>query len=271
MINIEVIIYWDILSIINFAFDFMTIYLTACIASVYIRIKRCVIAAAILTLSQMILMVTHINNIWWLYILLNICNEIIIVLMVFGKMKLKKCILMISIHMGITFLMGGIITAFYDKIIAYKRHQVSIIELFLIGTIAFLLIKNSVPLILRSIYYREKIYEVMIRLKGKEIRLKALLDTGNSLTEPTTGKKVTVVEKKIISSFNDVKVDKIYIIPYKSLGKENGILYGIQVDEIIIKYDNYQKTLDNAIVGIYNGKLSRDNRYNAILHSESLV
>ena len=100
---------------------------------------------------------------------------------------------------------------------------------------------------------------------------KALLDTGNSLTEPTTGKKVTVVEKNIISSFNDVKVDKIYIIPYKSLGKENGILYGIQVDELIIRYEKYQKTLDNAIVGIYNGKLSRDNRYNAILHSESLV
>ena len=128
MINIEVIIYWDILSIINFAFDFMTIYLTACIASVYIRIKRCVIAAAILTLSQMILMVIHINNIWWLYILLNICNEIIIVLMVFGKMRLKKCILIISIHIGITFLMGGIITEFYDKIIDYKRHKVCIIE-----------------------------------------------------------------------------------------------------------------------------------------------
>ena len=271
MINIEVIVYWDILSIINFAFDFMTLYLTGCIASVQVRIKRCVIAAAILAMSQLFLMITHINNIWWLYILLNICNEVIIVLMVFGKMRLKKCILIIGLHMGITFLMGGIITAFYDKIVAFKKHQVSIIELLLIGILSFLLIKYSIPLILRSIYYREKIYEVVIKLKGKEINLKALLDTGNSLTEPTTGKKVTVVEKNIISSFNNVPVDKIYIIPYKSLGKENGILYGIQVDELIIKYEKYQKTLDNAIVGIYNGKLSRDNRYNAILHSESLV
>lgn len=271
VIIINITIYWDTLCIINFIFDLIGIYLTAYVADIKISIKKSILASLIMTSLQMILMVYEVNKISWLYILINMGLEILIVLLVFNKMKVKKLIMLIGLHMAIVFLIGGLVTAFYNKIVEFQRKEISFIELILIGIVTLLIIKYSIPIILKSIYYKEKIYEVIIRLKGKETRFKALLDTGNSLQEPTTGKKVTVVEKEIISKFNDVQIDKIYIIPYKSLGKENGVLYGIQVDELIIKYEKYQKIIENAIIGIYNGKLSKDNRYNAILHGESLV
>ena len=75
----------------------------------------------------------------------------------------------------------------------------------------------------------------------------------------------------MLKEFFNVHIDKIYIIPFKSVGKDEGMLYGIQVDELIISHAKFHKKTKDAIIGIYNGKLSNDNRYNAILHSESLM
>ena len=103
------------------------------------------------------------------------------------------------------------------------------------------------------------------------LTIKGLLDTGNSLRENTTGKRVTIVEKQVLKEFYNVQIDKIFIIPYKSVGKENGVIYGIRVDELIISHEKFRKVAYDAIIGIYDGRLSSDNRYNAILHSECLM
>lgn len=271
MILFKVIVYWDVLFIINFIFDFIGIYLTAYIATIYAPLKKSIFTSFLMTFFQLVMMIFEINKKSVMYILVNVGLEILIVLLVFGKMRIKKLFIIMGLHTVVVFLIGGIVTAMYNKIIEFQRKEISFVEIFLIAVITFLIIKYSIPIILKSIYYKEKIYEVVIKLKGKEKRIKALLDTGNSLLEPTTGKKVTIVEKETISNFKDVQIDKIFIIPYRSLGRENGVLYGIQVDELIINCEKNQKIVEKAIIGIYNGKLSKDNRYNAILHSESLV
>ena len=127
------------------------------------------------------------------------------------------------------------------------------------------------PYVIKNIYYKERIYKVTINLKGKEVILKGLLDSGNALREQTTNKGVTIVEKHMLKEFFNVHIDKIYIIPFKSLGKDEGMLYGIQVDELVISHAKFEKKTKEAIIGIYNGRLSNDNRYNAILHSECLM
>jgi stage II sporulation protein GA (sporulation sigma-E factor processing peptidase) len=124
---------------------------------------------------------------------------------------------------------------------------------------------------LKNIYYRERIFGVVLRLNGYELKTKGLLDTGNKLREKTSGKQVTVVEKEVLKQFADVHIDKIYIIPYRSIGKENGVIYGIRVDELVITHEKFEKVTSDAIIGIYDGKLSGNNRYNAILHSECLM
>lgn len=246
--------------------------LTSLVVNIPTKLWRLVIVATIDAVFQIFIILNYYKSKYVLLIvLLGVVIEIINILLVFGKMKVKKCITYMGMHMGIVFLMGGIITAIYEKYVAYKKHEMTMIEVILIGIVTFLVIKYTIPIILRSIYYRERIYDVLISLRGKEIKIKALLDTGNSLIEPTTGKKVTIVEKRIMRKFNDLHIDKIFIIPYKSLGKEDGVLYGIEVDSLTIKYEKYRKIHDKAIIAIYSGDLSKDGRYNAILHSESLV
>lgn len=270
-VNIEVVVYLDILFIVNLLYSFIGILLTTLVVNIPAKLWRLIVIAVVDAIFQLIIIVNFHNEDNIVLFLLGFVIEVFNILLVFGKLRIKKFLSYMGVHMGIIFLMGGIVTAVHERYVAYKQHEMTIMGVILIGILTFLVIKYTLPIILRSIYYRERIYEVILSLKGKEIKVKGLLDTGNSLLEPTTGKKVTIVEKRILSKFNDLHIEKIFIIPYKSLGKEDGVLYGIEVDSMTIRYEKYRKVHDKAIIAIYSGDLSKDGRYNAILHSESMV
>ena len=117
----------------------------------------------------------------------------------------------------------------------------------------------------------------------------ALLDTGNSLIDPVTLSPVIVAEYKFIKNlFNSdirLSLDKLEdgnlmwimndiiqkglparLIPFSSLGKTNGILIGFIPDRVEIHDNCGVRVLDNCVVGISSGRLSKDNSYGALLN-----
>ena len=126
--------------------------------------------------------------------------------------------------------------------------------------------------------------KLQINLEKSTINLDAIIDTGNFLKDPITKAPVIVVEKEklrgslsekllnnlseIISGKNiDIEeyIAKIRIIPFSSLGKENGLLLGVKADKVCIDYNEEKMLIKNAIIGIYNGKLSKSNKYSALV------
>jgi len=273
VICIKISVYLDIVFIINFIFDFIGIYLTGFVADETKCIFRYIMAAVIYALVDIVIICLGINNNLYVFLLIYIVVESVCIYIGFGKANLKKYLLRIVLHLGILFTMGGMVTAINNSFSVDngEKYFGSYVRLIVIAVLVFFILKHLMPYIIKSIYYRERIYKVTLRLKGKGVVLKGLMDTGNSLREQTTGKQVTIVEKQMLKEFLDIHIEKIYVIPYKSIGKENGMLYGIQVDELIISHKKFEKVTCNAIVGIYNGRLSNDSRYNAILHSQSLM
>ena len=55
-------------------------------------------------------------------------------------------------------------------------------------------------------------------------------------------------------------LSKFRVIPFNSLGKENGLLLGVKADYLkVIENGEYEhKKIENVIIGIYNKKLSKD-------------
>ena len=59
---------------------------------------------------------------------------------------------------------------------------------------------------------------------------------------------------------------------HKSIGEENGILEGLEIDSLIIWKDdipwkhNNKKVISDVIIAIYNGNLSEDGRFQMILN-----
>ena len=123
-----------------------------------------------------------------------------------------------------------------------------------------------------------------IIIDNKEVCIKAIIDTGNFFREPITKLPVIVVEKKmlinvipecILNNLNNIingenidlgkYISRIRLIPFTSLGKENGILLGIKVDRVLIQREEKIINASNVIVGIYNGILSKNGRYQGLI------
>ena len=124
--------------------------------------------------------------------------------------------------------------------------------------------------------------KIIINKKSKYI--KSIIDTGNFLREPISKLTVVVVEKraleKVIPEYVLDNLDKIIdgqevdlqdyvakvrLIPFSSLGKENGMLLGIKADAILVETDEKSIVLSNAIIGIYNGILNKMGKYQALI------
>lgn len=148
---------------------------------------------------------------------------------------------------------------------------------FIIITISFKNIKGKMSK--KDMYCNVNIYD-----KGKKTKIIAIVDTGNFLREPISKMPVIVIEKnKLLDIFpsnildnvsniidgKDIELGeylpKIKAIPFKSLGKENGLLLGIKMDEIQVEYQDTNYKIENVIIGIYNGILSKNGKYSGLV------
>lgn len=134
---------------------------------------------------------------------------------------------------------------------------------------------------------------VKISFDNRMIYLSALIDTGNSLKDPLTNIPVMVVEFKALQELLPLEIKSIFensqeddlnrvttiistskwfsrfrLIPFSSLGKENGMLIGFKPDFIVIGEEEEKKDIKNVIIGIYNRSLSRNEKYKALLGPE---
>ena len=132
--------------------------------------------------------------------------------------------------------------------------------------------------------------EITIYMKEKSVKAKAMIDTGNMLKDPISRMPVIVVEKDILYEIIPYKIlnnldkiiggeiaseiydkeiveyiSKFIVIPFTSLGKQNGLLLGIKASKVKIELDSNEEELENVIIGIYDKKLSKKNNYNALL------
>ena len=153
---------------------------------------------------------------------------------------------------------------------------------FIITYIAFKVIKNKLS-------KKDIIYDIAIEIDKKQVQVKAMLDTGNMLKDPITQTPVIVVEKErlygilpsslldhlenmiggegenILSSSEEEKyLHKLRMIPFHSIGKQNGLMLGIKADKVeILQEENIIN--DNVIIGIFNQSLSKNHHYSALI------
>lgn len=163
----------------------------------------------------------------------------------------------------------------------------------------------SVGLIfLWSLYKRKEkeVYEVELMLEGNSIKTKGLYDTGNCLYDPLYHKPVIVIErivmeellsKEYLDEFENTKnylsglgtedemasameqsdtvkklLLRLRIIPYSSIGKAQGMMFGIMLDQLMIHTGKETICCKNITAAISENNLSPKEEYHVILHKE---
>ncbi len=129
--------------------------------------------------------------------------------------------------------------------------------------------------------------KIKISNNGKEQTLRAMIDTGNLLKDPITNSPVIIIEKnkllnilpkeilenteKIINGKYEFSneylkyASRFRVLPFSSLGKQNGMLLGFKVDKVEAEINDEEIIREDAIVGIYDKKLSNKNQYEGLI------
>lgn len=263
-------IYIDVYFGFNFLMDFLVILILEIIVKSKKAVVRGIISSIVGALYAVILLVFNMKG-GMIYFLTYIVISEIMLWISLGKQTIKDNLKNIIILYGITFFMNGIINLLYygfdgsQNIVMRANNtyygKINIFIVLIIGVILCIVIKKYSDSITKYIKNLGNIYKVSVVLGSKEIELKALRDTGNSLVEPMTGKPVSIVEKSTVNQFKNETI-KYLLIPYNSVGKKHGLLEAFIADKISV--DGIE--IEKAIIGIYNGKLSQNNKYEMILN-----
>lgn len=132
-------------------------------------------------------------------------------------------------------------------------------------------------------FRRQNIYTVDIILFGRKVRLKGFLDTGNALREPISGRPVVVAEYEALSHLlpeevahvmealegdpGDASVSalarvakgefatRFRIVPFRSLGRETGIILGFRPDALVVHKDGRPTVVRDVVVGLWGKRL----------------
>lgn len=107
--------------------------------------------------------------------------------------------------------------------------------------------------------------EVTLGLEHREIKVTALLDTGNQLREPYGGKPVSVVEESCLKQWQDIHRPKL-LIPYHTVGKSLGFMEGFTLDYLSIRKDGKIQRIDKPVVALSKKPISHRQDYVMLLN-----
>ena len=138
--------------------------------------------------------------------------------------------------------------------IASGLNKLNMIPLILSGIAIFLLCTVGVADPLRG----RKYVKVELLWKGERYPLIALADTGNTLKDPISGTQVLVVNPQIafalfqltqsqllnpIETIQKVCIPGLRLIPYRSVGRPNGMMLGACMDSVLINGEHVGKVI----------------------------
>ena len=293
-------IYIDIVLIENLIMNYIILFTTAVVLKIKVNHIR-LILASLLGAGYSIIAYMGIIKVYS-SIILKIILSALIIYIAFNPQNIKKMCKDLLLFYLVSFVFGG---AAFALIYIIKPQNILMKNGLFIGTytlktvmlgavVAFCIIIGAFAIIKNKISKKDMFCEIEILINQKKIKTKAMIDTGNMLKEPITNVPVIVVEhillyscmpKEILNNLKEIMggdfknipcdiqekyISKLKLIPFSSLGKQNGMLIGIRPEYVKVITDEQEKINKNIIIGIYEKSLTKKGEYQALIGIELL-
>ncbi len=276
------VMYIDVFFAINFLMDLLILVIAKRFINPQTTIKRCILAAlAGATLTCIII-------IWKMpFVILQKIFTYVVIIAVMTKIayRLKgvvQNIKVIVILYVVTFTLSGAVDFiyYYTNFSLYVKELLSFnylrgINFFtfiFITAIAFFITDFSGKFIRNRMNMKKAnndMYDIVLEYKEKQVNLKGLYDSGNSLMEPIGNTPVHIVEYKAVSNLLegvDAREAKMKMVPFKALGTEMGVIPAIEIDKMVLHVNGEYIEIGKSMIGLYQGTLSSQGNYNIILN-----
>ena len=282
------IIYIDIIFIENIIMNTIILYATAIILKQKVKNIRLIISAVIGSIYSILMYITKLTI--YSSIISKFILSVVMAYVAFKPNDVKKIFKQIIIFYLTSFVFGGVAL---NLIYFLRPENINIknglftgeyaLKVIMLGAImAFIIIKTK--------FNTKNMYcDINLKINEKQIATKAMIDTGNLVKEPITNTPVVIVEESLLEGIipkeilknlenilcgnlenlpqdiQDKYLPKLRCIPFSSLGKENGMLVGIKISEIVVKSEDEEKKTPNIIIGIYERSLTKNGEYRALV------
>lgn len=291
-------IYIDLIFFENIIMNSIIIYATSIIIKQKPKILRVLISSIIGAIYSIALYITNYKI--YTSIFSKIILSIIMMYVAFKPSNLKKLFKQVLIFYLTSFVFGGVAL---NLIYFLKPENISIknglftgeyaLKVIMLGAlVALIIVKISIKIIKSKITTKDMYCKIKMKINKKQIETNAMIDTGNLVKEPITNTPVVIVEssllegiipKEILNNLENIlcgnlnnipqEIQEEYFtrlrcIPFSSLGKENGMLVGIKIPEIIAQNEEEEKKTSNIIIGIYDKSLTKRGEYRALIGVE---
>lgn len=289
------IIYIDIIFIENIIMNTIILYATAIILKQKVKNIRLIISAVIGSIYSILMYITKLTI--YSSIISKFILSVVMAYVAFKPNDVKKIFKQIIIFYLTSFVFGGVAL---NLIYFLRPENINIknglftgeyaLKVIMLGAImAFIIIKISIKIIKTKFNTKNMYCDINLKINEKQIATKAMIDTGNLVKEPITNTPVVIVEESLLEGIipkeilknlenilcgnlenlpqdiQDEYLPKLRCIPFSSLGKENGMLVGIRLDKIKIQTEDIDVERKDVIAGIYDKKITKDNKYNALI------
>lgn len=247
------VIYSDVLFLINFALDYLCLFIASRLLNRFTKALRLALGAAI---GGIYAFVPYIfNPPVYISLPLHISSAALICLIAFGKLGAKPFLLTVITFITTSALMGGLVTAIFNISSQYSNGAYTEIS-----TLSFLIVCAVSAAITLSygLISRKKIHirsaEVRIFVDGRRFDARLLADSGNLVTEPFSSLPVIVISASSLPPPYDNPESNsfplaIRAIPFRTSSGESCFL-GFRPDKIeILRLAGKPKRVD-AFVGI---------------------
>lgn len=224
--------YLDELLLLNFAIDYCLLSTLSKILKINVTNKKILLGSLVGEISILYLFLNTGNIILWLF---KITVSLIMLLVSFGYKDKTFFSNAVLYFYTLSFLLGGILYYFKleDLLIEYK-YYILLIPIFMnIYKYLTYNLKN----------YYSQIYKVDIYLKsGQILHLIGYMDSGNTLNEPYTNKKVIIINKQLEENY--------FLVPYETIDNHS-LLKCFTPNRVYIEGIGERQ---DVVVGIINKK-----------------
>lgn len=291
-------LYLDLYLVYNLVVNYVLLWATARFARVSTTAYRLLLAAATGALYALASLFPS----WRPFFSLpgKVAFSLLMVAMAFSPVSLRGFSRLVGYFLALAFLLSGALLALaYLPVSSATRAGPTLsrlpwwLVLLAAGTCAAILWLSRD--LLRRRPWREMLCIPVEIVFGPDIvQVQALVDTGNHLREPLSQFPVVIVEYSALREVLPEEVRRWFdeggeelpvkdlwprepvwstrfrLIPFASLGKQNGMLIGFRPDVMVINEGGKRILARDVVVGVYNRPLSPEGSYSALLPPEVL-
>lgn len=290
-------IYIDIVLLENLCMNYIILFSTAYIIKLKIRHIRLIMSSlvgaiyAILAYANIMPIYTNLA----VKIILSIC----MIYIAYKPKHVKGLLKELIVFYLISFALGGCAFALLYIVRPqdiFMKNGVYIgtypLKIALLGGITgFIITYISFKIVKSRVTKNEIIYKILVKFEEKQLETMVMLDTGNMLRDPISGESVILLEKQKLCEIlpssllenmenilggefgtnqSEQYKTKLRIIPFTSVGKQNGMMIGIKADEVKVITDVDEIIKKDVIICMYEKSFSKSGKYFGLIGLDML-